>query len=169
MSIAKWAKEAGYSGIMYGEIMKNNDGQIVLTGANMFDYETININKIISKFEYLGCYDILALVDNPENIVLPSPFKYVSQGELKFYEGRRKLAGIIPVFWGKNQKAFYISSDNIVGFITPTGIFMDDGITTTAVAFEEGEVEKVTDDFSTVVDGAFDKVKEWKEIVKNLW
>lgn len=173
VSIAKWAKEAGYTGIIYGEVMKNDNEQIVFTGS-MFEYHTVNIDELVSKLDELQCYNVLALVNNPENIVLPPPF-HVSQGELKFYEGRRKLAGIVPVFWGKDKRVINISSDNITGFISSTGIFMDDGIHKTSVSFnvvEETEVEEVVEaeeDSSEVVNAEVSKFTEWKEKVINLW
>lgn len=141
VSIAKWAKKAGFSGILYGQVLKNDLDIIVLAGNDKFDYTTVDINKLADKFRELGCYSILALVDNPSNLNLPAPFRVTSKGALEFYEGRRKLAGFIPVMWGKDQRVFYIASDNVKGFISSGGIFMDDGNTSTAVAFDNAELE----------------------------
>ncbi len=165
VSIAKWAKEAGFDSILYGNISKV-DGVVILSGANEFS-TVVNMNDLVEKLDTLGYYNTLALVDNPENIVLPEPFRVTSQGVLNFYEGRRKLAGILPVFWGENKRVLYISSDNITGSISSTGIFMDDGIIKDSVSFEKPA--KIEEDSSEVAEVMFGKFNEWKENVKNLW
>lgn len=145
VTISRWAKEAGYDGILYGKIMVNDLDTIVLAGNDKYDYTTINVDKLAWKFKDLGCYNILALVDNPSNIVLPAPFRLTSEGDLKFYESRRKLAGFIPVFWGKDKRLFNITSDNITSFISTSGIFMDDGTTKAFVSFKDVEEDSPSD------------------------
>lgn len=156
-TIAKWAYEADYDGILFGDIMKADDGRIMLTGST-FEYRTVDINEVAELFIELECYNVLALVNNSENLDLP--FKSVSKGDLEFYENRRKIAGILPVFWGKDRRVLHISSDNITGFISSTGIFMEDVNHKEFVLFETVEVEE--EDLQTAGVN-FDKIKELKE------
>jgi len=171
--ITKWAEKAGFDSVLYGNVSKANE--VIILSESDESGIFVTMDKLVEKLDTLGFYNTLALVNNPENIKLPKPFKVTSEGELKFYEGRRKVAGIVPVFWGKDKKVFYISSDNIAGFITSTGIFMDDGITKTSVPFEavkpevKGKAKEVTtDDSSKEPNVVFSKLAEWKENITNL-
>ena len=145
VAVSKWAMDAGYDGVLYGKIIRADDGRIVLHGNGDYDYTTVDMVKLGKEFEKRDCYNVLALVDNPENIILPGPFKTTSQGELKFYEGRRKLAGFVPVLWGKDRRILYVVSDNINGFISSDAIFMNDGTIKASVSLitkEELPMEK---------------------------
>lgn len=167
VSIAKWAKKAGFTGILYGRLIQWN-GKVMLIGPDEYEIVRVDVDAIVSRFEELGCHDILALVENPDNIKLPPPFKYTSEGELKFYEARRKVAGFVPVVWGKDRRVLYISSDNVHGFISSNGIIMkidDEKVSVSFEAPEKKEVSSLTKTISKKVKEvagiSFDQFGEW--------
>jgi len=110
--ITTWASKAGFDGILFGDL------------ENLVNSE-ININHVASKFKKFGCSNVLALVENKDNLTLPEIFTYSSKGKLDIYESRRKLAGFFPVFWGKEKTQINIKSDNVYAYITSDLIFME--------------------------------------------
>ncbi len=124
--IATWASTAGFDGVLFGTLIELN-GKVELerSGEGAFEFSEIGIEHVVSKFKEMGCSNVLALVENKDNLTLPEIFTQTSEGNLEVYESRRKLAGIIPVFWGKEKKQLNIKSDNVYAYITSDIMFME--------------------------------------------
>jgi hypothetical protein len=164
--IIKWASKAGFDGILFGTLTNLFDKvDLERTGAGAYENTEIDIERVASKFKELGCDNVLALVENEDNLNLPGIFTQTSNGKLEIFESRRMLAGFVPVFWGKEKKQMNIKSDNVYAYITSDTIFMEvKGIK----ASVNLEVMK-EDDSSEVAGVKFGKFKQWKENIKNLW
>jgi hypothetical protein len=113
-AIVKWATKAGFDGVLFGTLA-NHNGKVVLErfGSGKYEFSEMDVNLIESRFKELSCTNVLAFVDNKDNIILPGIFSQTSQGNLEVFESRRMLAGFVPVFWGKGKTQINIESDNI--------------------------------------------------------
>ena len=123
-SLSRLCKKASYDGVMYGRL-QTNDGEIMLIN-NKYN---IKLTDIIEKIKEFKCSQVLAFVDNPENIILTSPFKYTTKGEKKYSISSPRIMGFIPRLWDDN-KTFNIKmknmnlsiSDTLITLITDTRV-----------------------------------------------
>lgn len=126
-SVAGWANKAVYDGILYGKLISWN-GKVFLEGNTAGTAGTkIDMNLVIDKLKKLGCDNVIAMVDNPSNVILPFPFTFTSKGSLETYDSRRKVASYIPVYWGEERNQINIKSDNVYGTITQDTVKMKAG------------------------------------------
>jgi hypothetical protein len=124
--IVKWATKVGFDGVLFGTLTDLYDKvDLERNNAGAYENSEIDINRIASKFKELGCTNVLALVENEDNLNLPGIFTQTSNGKLKVFESRRMLAGFVPVFWGKEKTQMNIKSDNVYAYITSDTIFME--------------------------------------------
>ena len=124
--IIKWASKAGFDGVLFGSLVNfKNQLDVERIGSKLFEFSEIGLDDIAARFEELGCSNVLALVENKDNLTPAGIFTQTSKGKLEVYESRRKLAGFFPVFWGKEKTQMNIKSDNVYAYITTDMIFME--------------------------------------------
>jgi hypothetical protein len=124
--IVKWATKAGFDGVLFGTL-ENHNGKVILerSGSGKYEFSEMDINLIESRFKELSCTNVLAFVDNKDNIILPGIFSQTSQGNLEVFKSHRMLASFIPIFWGKEKTQMNIKSGNVYAYITSNEIFME--------------------------------------------
>lgn len=100
--LAEWAKQNGYHAIMFGNILSFND-RIVLTGPKNLDIEAV-----CNRLQSLGIHRAISLAVNSQNLEMPYPFEFTSQGHITYEMENVKKAFVWPT--GKQKKRFVSSN-----------------------------------------------------------
>lgn len=109
--ISNWASENGYDSVLFGAIRRWDGKEVLDTGVNH-----VSLSLIIKEMRKRGDKKAISFAKNPDGITLPSPFVKSSQGDMQFWQTRKKLAGIIPSFWS-DKKQVNFKSKNFHGTI----------------------------------------------------
>lgn len=109
--ISNWVSENGFDSVLFGTIRRWGGEEVLDTGAN-----TVPLTLIVKEMRRRGSKKAISFAKNPDNIMLPSPFVKTSQGDIEFWQTRKKLASFIPTFWN-DKKQVNFKSENFSGTI----------------------------------------------------